>query len=60
MLKEIFYDNNRMYVAVIENGAFIIVYENGTALDLQGQKYKLISHIDENSETVIDCWQLSE
>ena len=49
-----------MYVAVIENGAFIIVYENGTALDLQGQKYKLISHIDENSETVIDCWQLSE
>lgn len=49
MMKEIFYDNNHMYVAVLDNGAFIIVYENGTALDLQGQKYKLISHIDENS-----------
>lgn len=58
MMKEIFYDNNHMYVAVLENGAFIVAYENGTAVDLPGRKYQLVSHIDENSETVIDGWQL--
>lgn len=56
MMKEIFYDNNHMYVAVLENGAFIIAYEDGTAVDLHGRKYQLVSHIDENSETVIDGW----
>lgn len=47
-----------MYVAVLENGAFIIAYEDGTAIDLQGRKYHLVSHIDKNSETIIDGWQL--
>ena len=46
-----------MYVAVLENGAFIIAYEDGTALDLHGRKYQLVSHIDENSEIIIDGWQ---
>ncbi len=58
MLKEKFYDNNHMYVAVLENDTFIIAYENGTATDLQGNRYQLISHLDENEETVTDGWQL--
>ena len=56
MIKEIFYDNSHMYVAVLENGAFIIAYEDGTAIDLRGQKYRLISHLDENNDTVADGW----
>lgn len=47
-----------MYVAVLDNGAFILAYENGTAVDPQGRKYELVSHIDENSETIIDGRQL--
>lgn len=58
MLKEKFYDNNHMYVAVLENDTFIIAYENGTATDLNGNRYQLISHLDENNETVTDGWQL--
>lgn len=58
MLKEKFYDNNHMYVAVLENDTFIIAYEDGTATDLQGNRYQLISHLDENEETVTDGWQL--
>lgn len=58
MLKEKFYDNNHMYVAVLENDTFIIAYEDGTAADLNGNRYQLISHLDENNETVTDGWQL--
>lgn len=58
MLKEKFYDNNHMYVAVLENDTFIIAYEDGTAKDLYGNRYQLISHLDENNETVTDGWQL--
>ncbi len=58
MLKEKFYDNNHMYIAVLENDTFIIAYEDGTAKDLYGNRYQLISHLDENNETVTDGWQL--
>lgn len=58
MLKEKFYDNNHMYVAVLENDTFIIAYEDGTATDLNGNRYQLISHLDENNETITDDWQL--
>ncbi|MBQ2964326.1 MAG: hypothetical protein IJE14_06650 [Clostridia bacterium] len=58
MLKEKFYDNNHMYIAVLENDILIIAYEDGTAKDLNGNRYRLISHLDENDETVPDGWQL--
>ena len=57
MLKEISYDNKHSYVAVLDNGTFIIAYEDGTAKDLQGNCYRLVSHLDEDDETVIDGWQ---
>ena len=58
MHKEIFFDNKHIYVAVLDNGVFIIVYEDGTAKDLQGNRYRLISHLDENDEVIVDGWQL--
>ena len=57
MHKEIFCDNNHIYVAVLDNGTFIIAYEDGTAKDLQGNRYRLVSHLDENDEVIIDGWQ---
>ena len=38
MFKEIFCDNNHMYAAVLDNGSFIIAYEDGTATDLQSKQ----------------------
>lgn len=58
MYKEIFYDNNHIYVAVLDNGTFIIAYEDGTAKDLQGNRYRLVSHLDENDEAIADGWRL--
>ena len=60
MFKEIFYENNHMYVAVLENGAFIIAYEDGTAIDLQGRKYIHITEFDENDVMISDGWKLAE
>ncbi len=58
MLKEIFYDNNHMYVAVLDNGSFIIAYEDGTAVDLAGKKYRHITEFDENENIITDGWEL--
>ena len=57
MLKEKFYDNNHMYVAVLENDTFIIAYEDGTAKDLQGNLYRHICEYDENENIIADGWQ---
>ena len=60
MLKEIFYDSNHMYVAQLENGVYILAYEDGTATDLQGNCYRLVSHLDENENVITDGWQLAD
>ena len=60
MYKEIFYDNNHMYVAVLDNGSFIIAYEDGTATDLKGRQYQHITEYDENEEIIADGWELKE
>lgn len=57
MLREIFYDNNHMYVAVLDNGSFIIAYEDGTAVDLQGNKYRHITEYDEDENIITDGWE---
>lgn len=58
MLREIFYDNNHMYVAVLDNGSFIIAYEDGTAVDLQGNKYRHITEYDDDENIITDGWEL--
>ena len=60
MHKEIFYDNNHMYVAVLDDGSFIIAYEDGTATDLQGRQYRHITQYNENEEIIADGWELKE
>ena len=60
MHKEIFYDNNHMYVAVLDNGSFIIAYEDGTATDLQRRKYRHVTEYNENEEIISDGWELIE
>ena len=57
MFKEIFYDNNHMYVAVLDNGSFIIAYEDGTAEDLQGNKYRHITEYDDDENIITDGWE---
>ena len=57
MLKEVYYDSNHMYIAKLESGEFIIAYENGTAIDLNGRRYRLVSHLDENEEVITDGWE---
>ena len=58
MLKEMSYEVKKyMYTAVLENGVTITAYEDGTATDNEGGQYRLISHLDENEEVVIDGWQ---
>lgn len=58
MLKEISYEVKKyMYTAVLENGANITAYEDGTATDNEGRQYRLISHLDENEEVIIDGWK---
>ena len=58
MLREIFYDNNHMYVAVLDNGSFIIAYEDGTAVDSEGRKYRHITEYDEDENIITDGWEL--
>ena len=60
MLKEIFYDNDHMYVAQLENSVYIIAHEDGTAIGSDGNHYRLISHIDDNDEVIVDGWQFAE
>lgn len=60
MFKEVFYVRNHMYVAVLDNGSFIIAYEDGTATDLQGRKYRHVTEYDENEEIIADGWELKE
>ena len=49
-----------MYVAVLDNGSFIIAYEDGTAIDLQGNKYYHVTEYDENEVMIADGWQIKE
>ena len=60
MLKEIFHDSKHMYVAKLENGTFIIAYENGTAVDLSGRKYRHIAEYDGDENMTADGWVLAE
>ena len=47
-----------MYTATLSNGEIIIAFEDGTARSTSGKKYKIITHLDENEEVVVDGWEL--
>lgn len=47
-----------MYTAELENGVIITAYEDGTADGSDGNKYRLLSHLDDEEEIIIDGWEL--
>ncbi len=58
MLTEISYvREDYMYTATLSNGDRIIAFSDGTARGDSGNKYRLMSHLDENEEVIIDGWQ---
>ncbi len=46
-----------MYTATLSNGETILAFEDGTARSTSGNKYKIITHLDENEEVVVDGWK---
>ena len=57
MYKGVFYDNDHIYVAVLDNGSFIIAYEDGTAIDLYGNRYRHVCRYDEDENIISDGWK---
>lgn len=49
-----------MYTAELENGVIITAYEDGTADGSDGNRYRLVSHLDDEEEVIIDGWELIE
>ena len=58
MLTEISFEREKyMYTAILSNGDRILAFEDGTARGDSGNTYRLISHLDEDEEVVIDGWE---
>lgn len=58
MIHEISYIiEDYMYTAILSNGDRIIAFANGTARGDSGSEYKIITHLDENEEVIIDGWE---
>ena len=58
MLTEISFTKEQyMYTAVLSNGDRILAFADGTARGDSGREYKIITHLDENEEVVVDGWE---
>lgn len=58
MLTELSYiREDYMYTATLSNGDRIIAFTDGTARGDSGNKYRIVSHLDENEEVVVDGWE---
>ncbi len=58
MFQETSYEVKKyMYTAKLDNGVTIIAYEDGTADGFDGNRYRLISHFNEEEEVVVDGWE---
>ena len=49
-----------MYTAELDNGVTIDAYADGTAVGDDGNRYRLVSHLDEDEEVIIDGWEMIE
>lgn len=45
------------HTAKLENGVIINAYDNGTADGNDGRKYRVVTHLDEEEEVVVDGWE---
>lgn len=58
MLTEISFTKEQyMYTAVLSNGDRIFAFADGTARGDSGREYRIITHLDENEEVVVDGWE---
>ncbi|MBO5360966.1 MAG: hypothetical protein J6B25_09030 [Clostridia bacterium] len=55
-----YFKKSYMYTAVLDNGVTIDAYADGTADGNDGSRYRLVSHLDEDEEVVIDGWEMIE
>ncbi len=47
-----------MYTALLDNGVTIDAYADGTAEGDDGNRYRLVSHLNEEEEVVADGWEI--
>ena len=45
------------HTATLENGVTITCYEDGTAEGSDGRKYRVVTHLDEEEDVVVDGWE---
>ncbi len=58
MLYEISYiKEDYMYTATLSNGDRVIAFADGTGRGDSGKEYRIITHLDENEEVIIDGWE---
>lgn len=57
-LEKSYFKKPYMYTALLDNDVIIDAYADGTAEGNDGNKYRLVSHLDEEEEVVIDGWEL--
>ena len=58
LFKEISYCKKPyMYTALLDNGVTITAYSDGTAEGSDGNTYRIISHLDDDEEVVVDGWK---
>ena len=49
-----------MYTATLDNGVSVDVYADGTAKGDDGNIYRLVSHLDDEEDVVIDGWEMTK
>ncbi len=49
-----------MYTATLSNGDVVIALEDGFARSINGNgnRYRIVTHLDENEEVIVDGWEL--
>ncbi len=45
------------HTAILENGVRIHCYDNGTAQGNDGRIYRVVTHLDEEEDVVVDGWE---
>ena len=48
------------HTAHLENGVILTCYEDGTADGSDGRKYRVVTHLDEEEDVVVDGWEPTE
>lgn len=55
-----YYKKPYMYTALLDSGVSVDAYADGTGRGDDGNSYRLVSHLDEDEDVVIDGWEMTE